>query len=230
MAFERLSSAHPLTCRPLAVWQDIPKPAKGRLGTRRGRNAGEYRFLTVIELSFNLIAVSIGEWLPREVGSITLYAVKRPSEKADFSSKKSQTAYRYAANTKGNGEWTANQKIHLIWIHTGDYYVRSENMIKMSKLFPMIGAVPWVAALCGILISIAIIPWSEIGDAPPLGVMMVWGRILAACNLLAILIVLIGVAATWRCTRRSIPCGRILIGTTIALLMPLVSSIAVLIK
>jgi hypothetical protein len=47
MAFERLSSAHPLPCRPPAVWQDILKPAKGSLATRQGRSAGDYGGLTV---------------------------------------------------------------------------------------------------------------------------------------------------------------------------------------
>jgi hypothetical protein len=52
--------AHPLPCRPLAVWQDILKLAQGSLGTRRGGFGGEYRFLTVVISSYNLIIIRLG--------------------------------------------------------------------------------------------------------------------------------------------------------------------------
>jgi hypothetical protein len=60
MAFERLSSAHPLTWRPLAVWQDILKLAQGRLGTRQGSSGGDSEFLTVVISSDNLVSILLG--------------------------------------------------------------------------------------------------------------------------------------------------------------------------
>ena len=61
MAFERLSSAHPLTCRPLAVGQDVLQLAKGSLATTQGRSDGKFRFkfrfLTVGSPSYNLITI-----------------------------------------------------------------------------------------------------------------------------------------------------------------------------
>ena len=102
--------------------------------------------------------------------------------------------------------------------------------MKIERYFPFIGVAPWVAAIVGILISIAVIPWSEIGDAPPLGVLVVWGRIFVACNLFALVTVLAGIIATWRCIRAESPCGRVLVGTSIALLMPLLYAILILLK
>ncbi len=100
----------------------------------------------------------------------------------------------------------------------------------MLKCFPLIGALPWLAAIGAILVSVAVIPWADMGDGPPLGVMAMWGRILAACNLLALVIALVGIAATWRCIRGNASCGRVLAGITISLLMPLVCVILILLK
>jgi len=115
--------------------------------------------------------------------------------------------------------------------------VRTEKMMKMRNCFPLIGATLWIGAVGGILISVAVIRWSEMGDTcpvggdgHPLGLLVLWGRILVACNLLAILIAFAGIAATWQGIRANTPCGRVLVGTAIALLMPLVCTILILLK
>ena len=102
--------------------------------------------------------------------------------------------------------------------------------MKIHKYFHLIGLAPWVVSILGVLLSIAIMSRFDMGGSPGIGAFVIWHRIFSFFNLVAIVTALVGVATTWRCVKMNLPCGRVLIGTAIALAYPLTGSIILQLK